>query len=426
MEITQTQVKSSAQYRWVVCMLLFFATTINYIDRQILSLIKPILDEELHWTNEQFGLANSIFQGVYGLGLLFFGWFVDKFGPRIGYTVSIIAWSLAAAGHAFASSIGGFYLSRAFLGLGEGGNFPSAIKATALWFKKSERAFATSIFNAGSNVGAVIAPAIVPFLALSFGWQMPFIVAGAIGLVWVGFWLPIYHNPSYADSLAAKDEGESENQKIPWSALLSYRQTWSFIAAKFFTDPVWWFFLIWLPDFFNKTRSLDIKHSWVHLVTIYSIVTVLSIAGGWVTGFLTNRGWSVTKSRKTGMFVFAVCVIPIFFVRYLDDWTAVFIIGLAGAAHQAWSANLYTTVSDMFPKSAVASVIGIGGLAGAIGGMLFPIISGRLLDKFTASGNVADGYHILFAFCAFAYVGTFVIHHLIVPTFDQLKIKPVR
>jgi ACS family hexuronate transporter-like MFS transporter len=417
MEIAQTQVISTqSRFRWVVCGLLFFATTINYVDRQILSLIKPILDQELGWTNEQFGIANSIFQGVYGLGLLFFGWFVDKFGPKIGYAVSIVAWSLAAAGHAFASTISGFYISRAFLGSGEGGNFPSAIKATALWFKKSERAFATSIFNAGTNFGAVLAPAIVPFLALSFGWQMPFIIAGALGLIWVGVWLPLYHSPRSHETI--EDESEHESRKIPWSTLLGYRQTWSFIVAKFLTDPVWWFFLIWLPDFFNKTRSLDIKHSWVHLVTIYSIVTVLSICGGWVTGFLTSRGWSVTRARKTGMFCFALCVIPIVFVSGLGDWSAVLLIGLAGAAHQAWSANLYTTVSDMFPKSAVASVIGIGGLAGAIGGMIFPIVSGRLLDSFTASGNVAAGYDILFTFCAFIYVVTFFIHHMIAPVFE--------
>jgi MFS transporter, ACS family, hexuronate transporter len=418
-------------YRWTICSLLFLATTINYVDRQILSLIKPILDEELKWTNEQFGLANSIFQGVYGLGLLFFGWFVDRFGVKIGYTVSIIAWSLAAMGHAFVSSIGGFFIARAALGLGEGGNFPSAVKGTAAWFPRSERAFATSIFNTGTNVGAIVAPAIVPWIALTYGWQMAFIVAGIAGFLWLLVWIPFYNNPDKSKFLKEEErafimsdrEDQAHTNKISWTGLLRYRQTWSFIVAKFLTDPVWWFFLIWLPDFFKKTRGLDIKQSWVHLVTIYTIVTVLSIIGGWATGYLTRQGWSVTRARKTGMFIFALCVIPIFFVTNAGDWPAVLLIGLAGAAHQAWSANLYTTVSDMFPKYAVGSVIGIGGMAGAIGGMLFPVITGRLLDNFTASGNVTAGYQILFTICAFAYVLTFIIHHLLAPRLEQVEVK---
>jgi MFS transporter, ACS family, hexuronate transporter len=413
-------------FRWTICSLLFIATTINYIDRQILSLIKPILDEELKWSNEQFGYANSIFQGVYGFGLLFFGWFVDRFGAKVGYTVSIVAWSIAALGHSFVSSVTGFYVARAFLGAGEGGNFPSAIKATSLWFPKKERAFATSIFNAGTNVGAIVAPAMVPWIALTYGWQMAFVVAGLAGFLWLLLWIPLYQHPD--DSKHLKEEerlyvrSDSDEvqttKKAAWGELLKYRQTWSFIVAKFMTDPVWWFFLTWLPDFFKKTRELDIKQSWVHLVTIYSIVTVLSIFGGWITGYLTQQGWSVTRARKTGMFFFAVCVVPILLVTYSSDWMAVILIGIAGAAHQAWSANLYTTVSDMFPKYAIASVIGIGGLAGATGGMLFPIFCGRILDNFTKSGNVTAGYTILFSICAFAYLLTFLFHHLLAPKLD--------
>jgi MFS transporter, ACS family, hexuronate transporter len=427
MEIKEKTVNQTVgNFRWTICALLFLATTINYIDRQILSLIKPILDEELGWTNEQFGLANSIFQGVYGFGLLFFGWFVDRFGAKVGYTVSIIAWSLAALGHAFVASIGGFFIARGFLGAGEGGNFPSAIKATSLWFPKRERAFATSIFNAGTNVGAIVAPAMVPWIAFTYGWQMAFVVAGIAGFLWLLLWIPLYQHPENSKFLrdgerlhieSDKDEIQNTN-KVAWGTLLKHRQTWSFIVAKFMTDPVWWFFLTWLPDFFKKTRDLDIKQSWVHLVTIYAIVTVLSIFGGWITGYLTQQGWSVSRARKTGMFIFALCVLPILLVTGTSDWTAVLLIGLAGSAHQAWSANLYTTVSDMFPKYAIASVIGMGGLAGATGGMLFPVFCGRILDKFTASGDVTAGYAILFAICAFAYIAAFLIHHLLAPRFE--------
>ena len=398
-------------HRWAVCALLFFATTINYIDRQILSLLKPILDDQLHWTNAEFGLVNSAFQGAYGVSLLIFGWLIDKYGTKIGYAISIAAWSLAAMGHALVGSVTGFMAARVALGLGEGGNFPAAIKATALWFPKKERALATSLFNSGANVGAILAPAIVPWLALNFGWHSAFLAAGAVGFLWLFLWMPWFETPDKKTSVSKEelawihsDGAEVQSEKIPWGRLLGYRQTWAFILPKLITDPVWWFFLIWLPDFFKQTRGLDIKKSWVLLVTIYSIVTVLSIAGGWLTGHLTKMGWSVNRARKTGMLFFALCVVPILAVKGASDWGAVLLIGLAGAAHQAFSANLFTTVSDSFPKQAVASVIGIGGMAGAIGGMVFPIVTGILLDHFKAAGNVAAGYGVLFSFCAAAYL----------------------
>jgi ACS family hexuronate transporter-like MFS transporter len=423
--------KLQSNFRWVVCALLFFATTINYIDRQILSLIKPILDEQLKWSNEEFGLVNSAFQGAYGIGLLLFGWFIDRYGTKIGYAVSIVAWSVAAIGHAFVGSVAGFFAARISLGLGEGGNFPSSIKAVALWFPKKERALATSIFNSGTNVGAIIAPAVVPWIALTWGWQAAFVAAGIAGFVWLLFWIPFYnipektkrlHESERAYILSDLDEQGKEN-KVPWLRLLSYRQTWSFIVGKFLTDPVWWFFLIWLPDYFKQTRGLNIKESWVHLVSIYVVVTVLSIAGGWVTGYLTKKGWTVTRARKTGMFIFALLVLPILTVTSVGDWTAVMLIGLAGAAHQAWSANLFTTVSDMFPKQAVASVIGIGGMAGALGGMIFPALTGKLLDVFKASGNITGGYAILFGVCALLYLVTFGIHHLLAPRFERFEMR---
>jgi ACS family hexuronate transporter-like MFS transporter len=274
---------------------------------------------------------------------------------------------------------------------------------------------------------------VVPFIALTWGWQAAFVAAGMAGFVWLGVWIPMYVtspelskrvNPEELALIRSDAEAGGETgPKMSWLSLLGYRETWSFIVAKFMTDPVWWFFLIWLPDFFKKTYALDIKKSWFHLVTIYTIITVLSIAGGWITGYLTRRGWSTTKARKAGMILFACCVVPVYFATRLDVWTAVLLISLAGAAHQAWSANLFTTVSDMFPKRAVASVIGIGGMAGAVGGIFFPTFCGMKLDEFKALGNEAGAYTYLLHLLAFAYIITFVIHHLLAPRFEQVKIK---
>ena len=418
-------------YRWVICALLFFATTINYIDRQILSLLKEILDKQIGWTNEQFGWVNSAFQLAYGVGLLGFGWFVDRFGTKIGYGVSIAAWSVSAAAHALVGSVGGFISARVALGLGEAGNFPSAIKAVALWFPKRERAFATSIFNAGTNAGALIAPAVIPWMAYRFGWQSCFVAAGVAGLLWLFLWVPYYNVPDKCRQLGASEraliridrEEEGPQGRISWLSLLGYRQTWSFFIAKFLTDPVWWFFLIWLPDFFKKAYHLDIKKSWIHLVIIYAIITVLSIFGGWITGHLARSGWSVTRARKTGMAVFALLVVPVFFATKLTVWPAVLLIALAGSAHQAWSANLYTTVSDMFPKRAVASVIGIGGMAGSAGGFFFPIYCGRVLDHYKLAGNEVGAYTHLLHILAFAYIVAFVLNHLCAPRFEPFQLR---
>jgi ACS family hexuronate transporter-like MFS transporter len=421
--------ESRGSYRWVVCALLFFATTVNYIDRQILALIKEFLDAELGWSNETFGWVNGAFQLAYAFGLLVFGRFVDRYGTKIGYATSIVLWSLAAIAHAAVASVGGFFAARVALGVSEGGNFPSAIKAVALWFPKKERAFATAIFNAGTNVGAIIAPAMIPAIALTLGWRWAFILAGLAGFAWLFFWFPMYDVPEKRKNLTRaeydlihsdKEEGASGGRSMSYARLLKIPQTWSFLTAKFLTDPVWWFFLIWLPDYFNVTRGLSIKHSWVHLVTIYTIVTVLSIAGGWATGYLSTRGWSVTRARKTGMFLFALLVVPILWVTKVGDWPAVLLIGLAASAHQAWSANLYTTVSDMFPKKDVATIIGLGGMTGSAGGFFFPIMTGVLLDRFKAAGNVTEGYAVLFAICAFAYLLSFAIHHVLAPSFEPL------
>ena len=420
-------------YRWVICALLFAATTINYIDRQILSLVKPLLDAELHWTNEQFGMVNSAFQAAYACGLLFFGWFIDRFGTKIGYGVSITFWSIAAMCHALVGSISGFTFARVFLGVSEAGNFPSAIKAVAQWFPRKERAFATSLFNSGANVGAIFAPATVPIIAATWGWKAAFICAGAAGFVWLVAWKLMYDVPEKHARVSEaelthilSDRETAGGARVSWATLLRYRQTWAFIVAKFLTDPVWWFFLIWLPDYFNKTQGLNIKKLGAPLVGIYVIVTVLSIAGGWLTKALVQRGWSNNRTRKTCMFLFALCVLPILAVKGASLWGAVALIGVAGAAHQAWSANLFTTVSDTFPKRAIGSVIGLGGMAGSIGGMLFPIFSGRLLDRFTASDDVNTGYGILFGICALAYLIAFGLNHLLAPRFEQIETADVK
>jgi MFS transporter, ACS family, hexuronate transporter len=424
----RSSLRGPGRYRWLVCALLFFATTVNYFDRQILSLLKNMLEQELGWTNAQFGVVNAAFQGAYAIGLLLFGALIDRVGSKLGYAISIGAWSLAAMSHAFAGSVSGFLNARVALGLGEGGNFPSAIKTVAAWFPKRERALATALFNSGANVGAIVAPAVVPWVAYTWGWRAAFVAAGIAGLVWLSFWLSLYSAPEETARLSPAElahirsdapEPSAGAPRASWFGLLAKRATWAFIVAKFLTDPVWWFFLTWLPDYFKKTRGMDLRQSAVHLMSIYSIVTVLSILGGWIPGRLVRRGMSISRARKTAMLLFAVLVVPVLAVTQVDVWPAVFLIGLAGAAHQAWSANLFTSVSDMFPRHAVASVVGIGGMAGSIGGMLFPVYAGKLLDRFTALHNERAGYAILFTLCAGAYLVAFALNHVLAPRFES-------
>jgi ACS family hexuronate transporter-like MFS transporter len=423
-----SKAQAITRFRWVICALLFFATTINYMDRQILSLLKPMLDDQLHWTSTQFGLINSAFQAAYGISLFLFGWFVDRYGTKIGYAVSIAAWSCAAIGHALVTTIPGFFTARVALGMGEGGNFPAAVKAVAQWFPPEERALATSLFNSGANVGAILAPALVPAIASTLGWHWAFIFTGLSGLVWLLFWWPLFDSPARSPRVSAGERAyiESSAAKEPtggiptWGEVLRHREAWAFVAAKFITDPIWWFFLIWLPDFFKQTRHLDIKNSWPLLMGIYGIITVLSIAGGWLTGWLAGRGWTITRARKTGFLIFAICVVPIAGVTWVSNWMAVVLLGLAGAAHQAWSANLYTTVSDIFPKRAIAKVIGIGGTAGSLGGLAFPILTGVVLD------HMANGYAVLFGLCSGAYLFGFLINHLLAPRFEPIELTATR
>lgn len=412
-------------FRWMILFMLFAATTINYLDRQILSILKPILDQELGWTDAQYGMIMSIFQASYAVGLTMFGWIIDKYGARMGFAISIIWWSVGALSHAFAVGVKSMGLSRVILGLGEGGNFPASIKTVTNWFSSGERVFATTLFNSGANVGALVAPATIPFIAAAWGWQSAFIAAGVLGFIWVIFWLRMPKNPrvKLAEESAALAQAEKEEARasIPWRKLLAYRQSWSLILVRFLTDPIWWFFLFWLPDFFSKHFGYNIKESALPLIVIYALVTVLSILGGTLTKFLANRGWSLNKVRKISMLVFACCVVPVIFVQYFDMWTIVAVLGLAGGAHQAWSASVYTLGSDMFPKSDVASITGLSGMAGQIGSVLFQTAVGLTLSWFAAQGNASHGYDIIFMVCGSAYLAAFVIFTLIIPNIKMVS-----
>lgn len=418
-----------SNHRWVICGLLFLATTINYVDRQILSYLKPILDRELGWTNEQFGTVHGAFFAAYAASLLIFGRIVDRIGVKAGYALAIALWSVAALAHAWVGSVAGFIWARVALGLGEGGNFPAAIKAIAGWFPRRERALATSVLNAGTNIGALAAPVVVGWLALRWGWQAAFVGAGAVGLLWLALWLPLYQAPerSRRVSAAELDHIRSDLPEVrpgaawPLALVLRQRQAWAFIAAKLLTDPVWWFYMTWLPDYFAKSRALSLDRSWPHLVVIYGIVTVLGVCGGWLPGGLVRRGWSMVGARKASLLVCALAALPVALVPGVGDWQATLLLGAAAGAHQAWSANLFSSVSDMFPGRAVGSVIGLGGMAGAVAGIVAPKYAGRLLDAYQTAGDIAGGYARLFVACAGMYVVAFAVHHLLAPRFAPAR-----
>jgi ACS family hexuronate transporter-like MFS transporter len=418
-------------YRWVVVALLFFATTINYLDRQIIGLLKPTLESQFHWTEIDYGNIVMAFTAAYAVGLIIFGNFIDKIGTKLGYTISIIVWSLAAMLHAIVKSTLGFGVVRVALGLGESGNFPSAIKAVAEWFPKRERAFATGIFNSGANIGAVAAPIIVPWILGIYGWQMAFLITGAIGFIWLIFWLIFYEIPSKHKKLGVPEyefihsDGEetTDEKKVKWIQLLGIRQTWTFVAGKLLTDPVWYFFLFWLPSYFSSTFKLDLTKPSLPLVIVYTSTTVGSIGGGYLSSWLIKKGWPIFKARKTSMFIFALCVIPIISARFAANiWQAVGLISLAAAAHQAWSATIFTTASDMFPKRAISSVVGIGSMAGAVGGIFFPKLIGYILETNKQAGHILVGYNIIFTICGFAYLLAWIIMHILSPTMKRVQL----
>ncbi|MDB5126585.1 MFS transporter [Mucilaginibacter sp.] len=422
-------------YRWVVVTLLFFATTINYLDRQVIGFLKPTLEKEFHWTEEDYGYIVMAFQAAYAIGLLAFGGFIDRLGTKLGYTISLIVWSLAAMLHAIVKTTLGFGIVRAALGLGESGNFPAAIKVVAEWFPKKERALATGIFNSGANIGAVVAPVMVPWILGVYGWQMAFLITGAIGFVWLIFWWIFYEIPSRHKKISAAEfehihsdidetivDGEPQ-AKVKWLRLFGIRQTWTFVVGKFLTDPIWYFFLFWLPSYFSTTFNLDLKKPSLPLVLVYTATTIGSVGGGFLSSWFIKRGMPIFKARKTAMFLFALCVLPIFGARYATNiWQAVGLISLAAAAHQAWSANIFTTASDMFPKRAVSSIVGIGGMAGSVGGIAFPFFIGWVLETYKKAGNITAGYNIIFSICACAYLVAWLIMHLLTPRMKVVKL----
>jgi len=381
-------VARARRYRWLICGLLFAATAINYVDRQIIGVLKPTLQLEFGWSESDFADVIFWFQVAYAMGYIGFGKLVDRIGARIGYAASVLLWTAAHVAHACVASIGGFIAVRFALGLGESGNFPAGLKAVAEWFPQRERAFATGIFNAGTNIGAIVTPLIVPGITLALGWRAAFVVTGSFSLVWLVLWLKLYRRPD-AHPDAGPEEGAIVGMDPPageikstWRRLLRVRETWAYTAARFLIDPIWWMFLFWLPDFFAKRYSLDLKNFGPPLVAVYAISDVGSIAGGWLSSKLIRVGWSVNRARKLTMLLASILVLPVTLAMYADNlWLAVAVVGAATAGHQAFSANLYTFPSDVFPRQAVASVVGIGGTAGAIGGMLMSKYAGWVLDS---------------------------------------------
>jgi MFS transporter, ACS family, hexuronate transporter len=415
-----------SRFRWTVCALLFFATTINYMDRQVLGLLAPTLQRDIGWSEIEYSHIVMAFQAAYAIGLVIFGRLVDRIGTRHGYAISIIAWSLAAMAHALAKTVMGFGIARFTLGLGEAGNFPAAVKAVSEWFPRRERALATGLFNSGANVGAILAPLCVPWITIQYGWQMAFIILGATGFVWLIFWYWLFTNPAQSRRVSStelahihSDPPEPAMEKIPWSKLLRYRQTWAFVVAISFTAPIWWFFLYWLPKFLHQQHGLDLASLGPPLVVIYSMTTVGSIGGGWLSGYLLKRGWSVNASRKTALLICALCVVPVVFAANASNlWVATCLIGLAAAAHQGWAANLFTLVSDMFPKHAVGSVVGIGSMFGSLAAMGFAQVTGFILQT-------TGSYWSLFIMAGSAYLLALVILQALIPQMKPAEVSHV-
>ncbi|WP_301923607.1 MFS transporter [Ferruginibacter sp.] len=427
---------SIGKYRWTICGLVFFATTINYLDRSVISLLKSTLSKEFTWNETDYANIVVAFQLCYAAGLLGAGRLIDKLGTKIGYGLATALWSVAAIAHAAATSTFGFFVARGALGITEAGNFPAAIKTVAEWFPKKERALATGIFNSGANIGAILAPLTVPFIVVIWGWQWAFILTGLTGFIWLILWLLVYEVPGkhkklsqaeyeyiHSDEDESSSTGNSNSIKLSWAQLLGYRQTWAFAVGKFLTDPVWWFYLFWLPDFLEKQYGLTNTQIALPVALAYTMATIGSIVGGWLPMYFIKKGWTVFHARKTAMVIYACCALPVVSAQYLGSinmWLAVLIIGLAMSAHQAWSANIYTTVSDLFPKTAVASVTGIGGMFGALGGILIAKTAGNLFDYYKADGHIETGYLIMFLVCSVAYVIAWIIMQLLVPKMKRI------
>ena len=424
-------------YRWVICGLLFFATTINYIDRAVISLVKEYLDEEFKWSKNDYANITIAFQAAYALAMLFAGRLIDWLGTKTGYALALITWSFAAMAHFFIKTNLGFIFARIGLGVTESGNFPAAIKTVSEWFPKKERSFATGIFNAGTNVGAIIAPLSVPFIAYNYGWRLTFLFVGAAGLIWLIFWYMFYEIPTKQKRLSKEefdfihsdaDEQNTGNDMISkpsWTKLLLFKQTWAFAMGKFLTDGVWWFYLFWLPDFLKEQYGLTKTDLAFPTAMVFIIATVGSVFGGWLPGWLMSKGWEAYRARKSAMFVYAACALPVVISQWMGSfnmWLAVLMIGFAASAHQAWSANLFTTVSDMFPKISVGSVTGIGGMLGGIGGILVSKGAGLLFDYYKSLGHIQTGYYIVFFYCGLAYLTAWALMHLLVSKMQRIQL----
>lgn len=412
----------AGMYRWRICAMLLLATTINYIDRQVLGVLAPFLQTEIGWNEIEYGYIVTAFQAAYAIGLLCAGAIIDRLGTRVGYAIAISIWSLAAMSHSLAASVIGFAAARFVLGFGEAGNFPAAIKTVAEWFPRKERALATGIFNSGSNIGAIVAPMMVPVVAATWGWQAAFLVTGALSAAWLVAWLLIYRSPEDQPRLSAgelayiRSDPPEPAVRVPWSRILRHRQAWAFVAAKFITDPIWWFFLFWLPKFLHAEYGLTLLGLGLPLIVIFVLADVGSIFGGWLAGRFIRMGWSVNRARKTAMGICGLAVVPIVFAANADNlWLAVGLIGLATAGHQGWSANVFTLTSDMFPRRAVASVVGIGGFAGAVGGMMIATFTGFLLQT-------TGSYVPVFLMAGSAYLIALLVVHLLAPRLEPAQL----
>lgn len=454
------------KYRWTICALVFFATTINYLDRAVISLLKPYLETAFGWNSGDYADIEIAFKFAYALGMVGAGRVIDKLGTKTGYALATFLWSISAIIHAFVTrnvslslfraltSLGwpakwlfspnalGFSIARGALGVTEAGNFPSAIKTVAEWFPQRERALATGIFNSGANVGAIIAPLSVPFIAEQLGWQWAFVITGAFGFIWLGLWLFIYDTPANSKRLSkaefdyinadipaglpAESVVVEEKPKTSWGTLLGFRQTWAFALGKFLTDPIWWFYLFWLPDFLGKQYHLTGTAIALPVAAVYVLSSIGSIGGGYLPLQFIKRGMPAFQARKTAMLVIALCVFPIVFAQYLGQlnmWLAVLVIGIAAAAHQAWSANIFTTVSDMFPKRAVGSVTGIGGFAGGMGGIaLSALVQKRMFVYYEQLGQLNKAYYIMFFICGGIYLLAWAVMFLLVPRMEPIKL----
>lgn len=456
--------ESVGRYRWVICSLLFFATTINYLDRAVIGLLKETLTADLHWTESDYGNIIVCFQLAYALSLLFVGRVIDWVGTKLGYGLSLAVWSMAAVLHGFATGTAGFAIARALLGVGESGNFPAANKTVAEWFPQQERALATGLYNSGAMIGAIVAPLLVPWIAIHWGWQWAFILTGAVGFVWLIFWALLYHDPASHKRLSraeydyirtgltpaelaaravtgaaapvtaetaaadaeAADEGSAQENKqhVTWGQLLRRRQTWAFVVGKFMTDPVWWFFLFWLPAFLEAQYGLKGMQVSLPLIVVYALSSIGSIGGGWLPKLFIDRGMGAGRARKRSMLLYALLPLLVLFAQAAGDvnmWYAILIISIACAAHCAFAANLFATVSDMFPKRAVATVTGIGGMGGAVGGILIAKLAGGLFDHYKALGDITVGYGIMFIICATAYIISWGVMQWLAPNFRRVE-----